>query len=410
MRLLLCSDTLHDVNGVCRFIQNAAAHHHSRGRDLIVLTSTRLKSPLGEPLPSNVINLSPVWARPMPGYQQLEIAAPPFWQVISLVRKLKPDVIHLSTPGPMGWAGLLASRIAGCPVVGVYHTDFPVYIEKLFDDEGMTALTRGVMRGFYRRFAVVLCRSNEYRESLLQLGVVNERVRPLRAGVDVRMFAPVFRDVRMWDGLGLRQKSVKVLSVGRISVEKNLPFLAKVWKDVRRGLVSQGVDAELVVVGDGPYRQRMEDELRGAGARFLGFRFGNDLARLYASSDLFVFPSVTDTLGQVVMESQASGLPVVVSDKGGPQAVMKHGVTGLVLRGGDHRAWVAAITELCSDAGKRKRMGGCGHQMMQEMSIEESLEDFWNVHERVVEEFSSAQHGRSRRFSDMLHGIHATGV
>jgi len=383
MKVLLCTDTLNDVNGVCRFIRNVASHHHQRGRDLTVLTSTRLAIPTGETLPPNVINLRPLWTRSMPGYPQLELALPPMWQIVDLARSLRPDVMHISTPGPVGWAGLLASRIVGCPVVGVYHTDFPAYVERLFEDEGLTALARMAMRVFYRRFAAVLCRSEEYRESLMQLGVCGTRVRALRPGVDVSAFGPRFRDVGVWAGLGLRPSSVKVLNVGRISVEKNLPFLAQVWKEVRQRLLTHGIDAQLVVIGDGPYRSSMEAELRGTDAHFLGFRFGEELSRLYASSDLFVFPSLTDTLGQVAMESQASGLPVMVSDQGGPKVVVQNGVTGLVLPGSDAAAWVRAIEDLCRDDARRHAMGAAGHHAMRGMTIEDSLEDFWRLHEGV---------------------------
>jgi glycosyltransferase involved in cell wall biosynthesis len=383
MKVLLCTDTLNDVNGVCRFIRNVAIHHHQRGRDLTVLTSTRLAHPIGETLPPNVINLKPLWARPMPGYPLLELAMPPVWQVVDFARRWRPDVIHISTPGPVGWAGLLASRVVRCPAVGVYHTDFPAYVERLFEDEGLTAMARMAMRVFYRRFAAVLCRSEEYRESLLQMGVCTARVQALRPGVDVSAFGPRYRDVGVWAGFGLRPRSFKVLNVGRLSVEKNLPFLIQVWKDVRQRLILRGIDAELVVIGDGPYRSRMEAELRGMDAHFLGFRFGEELSRLYASSDLFVFPSVTDTLGQVAMESQASGLPVLVSDAGGPQAVVRHGVTGLVLPGSDAAAWAGAIEGLCIDDARRRAMGAAGHHAMQTMTIEDSLEDFWSVHEGV---------------------------
>lgn len=393
MRLLLCTDTLNDVNGVCRFIRNVAEHQHRRGRDVTVLTSTSVSSPIAELQYPNVVNVPPLWTRPMPGYPQLQLAIPPLIKVVSLARQLRPDVVHLSTPGPVGWAGLVASRVIGCPVVGVYHTDFPSYVEKLFGDDGMTGLTRGAMKAFYRRFAAVLCRSEEYRSALLGLGVSADRLLTLKAGVDINTFHAKHRDVGVWSELGLREHSVKILSVGRVSIEKNLSFLMNVWKVTRQRLTGRGIDADLVIVGDGPYRATMEQECRGLNVHFLGFRFGEMLARLYASSDIFVFPSTTDTLGQVAMESQASGLPVLVSDQGGPKMVVKNGVTGLVLPAGHVEVWSNALEELCANPARRKQMGAAAHQAMQEMTIEESLEDFWRVHERVIQSSSQRVEG-----------------
>lgn len=384
MRVVLCTDTLNDVNGVCRFIRHVARHHQAKGRDFTVLTSTRITPPPGEPQGQNVNNLAPLWARPMPGYPQLDVVAPPFLEIFRTIQRLRPDVIHLSTPGPVGWAGWLAARQIGCPVVGVYHTDFPAYVDKLFADQGLTSLTTCSMRAFYRRFSAVLCRSDEYRTALLGLGVAANRVKTLLPGVDVHAFGPRFRNPAVWKPLGIRPHSLKLLSVGRVSVEKNLPLLVQVWKEARQRLQSRHIDAELVVIGDGPYRAAMQRDLQECDAHFLGFRFGDELATLYASSDLFVFPSLTDTLGQVAMESQASGLPVLVSDAGGPQHVVKHGETGLVLPGGDHARWVGALEELCRDGSRRRAMGHAAHRAMQTMSIEDSLEDFWRVHEEVM--------------------------
>lgn len=171
-----------------------------------------------------------------------------------------------------------------------------------------------------------------------------------------------------------------------MSVEKNLPFLTGVWKQTHARLRELGLNAELVVVGDGPYRERMAAELRKCRVHFLGFRRGEALSRLYASSDIFVFPSVTDTLGQVVMESQGSGLPVIVTDQGGPKEVVEHGETGYVLPTGNPTGWVERIVGLVADEARRKRMGEAAHRSMQKYSLSNSFEHFWGVHERAWRE------------------------
>jgi hypothetical protein len=128
----------------------------------------------------------------------------------------------------------------------------------------------------------------------------------------------------------------------------------------------------------------------------VGFRYGEELAKIYATSDLFVFPSTTDTLGQVVMESQASGMPVIVTDEGGPKEVVLDGVTGRVVPAADTEGWVRAVVESCSDHATRGRMGASAHQFMQEFSMERSFEHFWQVHEQAWVENLAARGVRPR--------------
>ena len=160
-------------------------------------------------------------------------------------------------------------------------------------------------------------------------------------------------------------------------------MLVDVWKATRRRLMDLGVNADFVVIGDGPYRERLEASLRGEDAWFLGFRHGEELARLYSSSDMFVFPSVTDTLGQVVMEAQISGLPAIVTDEGGPCEIVEDGVTGRVIPADDTGAWVNAIVDLVTNEKKRLAMGAAALEGMAGKDINDAFEHFWNEHVRI---------------------------
>jgi glycosyltransferase involved in cell wall biosynthesis len=381
MRVVLFTDTLGDVNGVSRFIRNVAEQALATGRDVQVVTSTNFDCPAAP----NIHNFRPIAAMKMPGYPNLELTLPPVLKMLRAVRDMRPDVIHISTPGPVGLIGRLAARRFAVPVLGVYHTDFPAYVERLFENELFTSIARGSMRGFYRNFATIFTRSTDYVERLRSLGVACDHYEPLRPGIMLDQFHPRFRVLSIWSGYGSHggTRVVRVLSVGRVSIEKNMPMLTRVWPQAAAELRARGVDAELVVIGDGPHRAEMEEALRGTPTRFLGFRYGEELSRLYASSDVFVFPSVTDTLGQVVMESQASGLPVLVSDQGGPKEVVEDGRTGFVLPA-DERAWVARLVELCTNATQRRVMGAEAHEFMQQYSMAASFEHWWGVHEAPV--------------------------
>lgn len=380
MRVCLFTDTFADVNGVSRFIQNLAQQARESGRDLVVVTSTRRKV-LEAP---NVINVPPSWSRPMPAYPQLDLAVPPARALRRLATDLRPDAVHISTPGPVGFFGRGAARRMGVPVLGTYHTDFPAYIDHLFDDRCLTWATARYMRWFYAPFARVFLRSGAHAAALERLGIPAERLVRLSPGIDTSLFCRARRDDAIWDGLGVPRAAVKVLSVGRVSVEKNLPLLARAWPPARRALEAEGIDARLIVIGDGPYRAEMEAKLAGTGAHFLGFRHGTELATLYASGDLFVFPSATDTLGQVAMEAQACGLAVLVSDVGGPREMVEPGVTGLVLPADRAGAWTEAIIALARDPERRARMGEAACRAMSARSFGASFEHFWSVHEEAV--------------------------
>ncbi|MBI1191240.1 MAG: glycosyltransferase [Tepidisphaera sp.] len=378
MRVMLFTDTLGDVNGVARFIRNSAACALARGERLEVVTSTNFEIPEV----ANIRNFEPVMARPMPKYPNLEIVWPPRREMMRAAREFGPDVIHVSTPGSVGMVGRAAARELGVPLVGVYHTDFPAYIERLFAHETLTEVTAQTMRWFYRPFEVVLARSRTYAAGLGWLGA--KRLSTFRPGIMLEEFGPSHRSEEVILSLGGSPGAVRALFVGRVSVEKNTPLLEHAWVAARHELEKRGVRAELVMVGDGPDLARLKTTLAHQGVVFAGFRKGVELARLYASCDLLVFPSVTDTLGQVVLEAQASGLPVLVSTVGGPSEVMKHGETGLALAPVE-AAWTRALVELMGERGRLAAMGRAALANAAEYSFEHSFEDWWRVHREVKE-------------------------
>lgn len=386
-RVCLFTDTLGDVNGVSRFIRSIGEQSERLGRTLHILTSTRFACP-DRP---NVHNLAPRFSRPMPGYPTLDIVIPSAGALTRAADALRPSVVHVSTPGPVGMVGRAYAMKHALPLVGTYHTDFPAYIHHLFNDDALTWICDRAMRRFYRPFARVFTRSDDYADALWRLGIPGSGAERLLPGIDTDVFNPSYRDASgaLWRGVaGARGGSVKVLYVGRVSVEKNLPLLTRAWRRARAITRAAGVDAQLIIVGDGPYRADMSAALEGTDAVFAGFRHGIELSTIYASSDLFVFPSTTDTLGQVVMESQAAGLPVIVTDQGGPSEIVDDGRTGFVLPAfgaGTDALWGATMARLIQDAALRASMGRAGAAKIAPMSIRASFEHFWRVHQGLHE-------------------------
>jgi glycosyltransferase involved in cell wall biosynthesis len=166
-----------------------------------------------------------------------------------------------------------------------------------------------------------------------------------------------------------------------VSAEKNLPMLAEAFGLLNR----KRPNVELVVAGDGPHLNRMKEQLRDLPARFVGLQSDEQLRKLYCSSDLFVFPSRTDTLGQSVMEAQACGLPAIVSNEGGPKETVEHNVTGLVLASNDPLDWCNAILDLLDDPSRRQRMSDAAVHRMKGFSVERTFDSFWEDHLAIVE-------------------------
>jgi glycosyltransferase involved in cell wall biosynthesis len=383
MRVLLFTDTLVDVNGVSRFITNLREHSLTRGRSLTVVCCTKreLASRRG------LVNLPCALRLPMPGYTELELTLPYWGEAMALAKSLQPDVIHVSTPGPVGLCGRRVARRLGIPLAGVYHTDFTRYAHHLFADPAATYVMERALRWFYGPFDRIITRSSAYTAELAAAGVPAARLRTLDAGVDSVQFSPSHRDEVAFASIAGRQvPGVRVVYCGRVSVEKNLELLTSVWPGVARAARTHGVLATLIVIGQGPMLDDMRQALHGHDAIFLGYRTGNELSTIYASGDFLVFPSATDTLGQAVLEAQASGMPALVSDRGGPRTAIVDGVTGVVIPSSSARHWHNAILGMIINTERRHAMARSALAHARALTIERSLDHWWTLHEALLEE------------------------
>jgi glycosyltransferase involved in cell wall biosynthesis len=335
------TDTLTDVNGVAKTVRTLAGLARQRHRSLTAITC-------GEDAPPPdlaVENFQPVAAFPIPGYESQTLKLPPLLEVLEHCERERYSEILISTPGPLGLAGLAAAKLLGIPATGIYHTDFPLYVRHLSGSATLEEMTWTYMRWFFGGMDKVLVASRCYRETLAARGFAVERMSLLPRGVDAAFFHPGKRDHRFWERFGING-SFKFLYVGRVSREKNLDGLIASFL----AFLDSGRQAQLVVVGDGPHLRELADRHRRPEILFTGFLHGEDLAKAYAGANVFTFPSVTDTFGNVVLEAQAAGLPAIVSNQGGPQEIVLHGGSGLVVAAGDPAAFTAAMIRLFDDA------------------------------------------------------------
>jgi glycosyltransferase involved in cell wall biosynthesis len=296
------------------------------------------------------------------------------------------DLVVATTPGPVSLIGLFASRLLDTPIIGQYHTNVPEYAFRIIGDKTIGRMVKGYTAWFYNQMTQVSAPTYATREVIARNGIDPRKVRVVRRGVDSDKFRPDFKDDQFWTGHGLSGKNTLVY-IGRVSVEKNLPFLAKCFK---RLVDEMGVQAELGIVGEGPYLDKMKEELEGYPVAFTGYLKGDELAAAYASSDVMVFPSTTDTFGNVVLESLASGTPALVSDLGGPSEIVHHNETGLILPAGDMRRWTEAMAEVLLDVEKRDRMGKNSRSYAEECTFARSCEDTWDYYSSNIEAFRAS--------------------
>jgi glycosyltransferase involved in cell wall biosynthesis len=363
------TDTYADVNGVSLMIKSIAAEAQRQQRQLTVVTCLDQAMEAGPYLR----NFLPVGSFGVPEYESQRLLFPPFLEVIEYLERERFGQIIISTPGPLGLAGLAAARLLGVPMTGIYHTDFPKYVRMMTHDESLEQLTWRYMHWFYDQMETIYVPSECYLRHLADNGFDRQKLRVLTRGVDPARFSPKHRDEDFWPSRGVGS-GLKFLYVGRVSREKNLDALLEAFVDLKRN----GAAAELLIVGDGPYLAELRDRYRRRDVVFTGFLEGDDLARAYAGADVFVFPSTTDTFGNVVLEAQASGLPTIVSNLGGPAENVVNGETGLIVDVGRRGALRAAMETLLADDVLRERLAAAAMSDAVESRWEGVLDDLWD--------------------------------
>ncbi|HVM58590.1 MAG TPA: glycosyltransferase [Gaiellaceae bacterium] len=348
-RALVFTDTFSEVNGVAGTMRRlAAAAADGSFAGAVVVASHGPEQP-------GVVTLPPDWSLPLPSYEAIDLRFPLPTDVLARIEETPPDVVHVATPGPVGVCGLLVARLLGIPVVGSYHTELGPYALHLTRDALVAEAMDVYVDWFYRQCAVVLAPTRQVADALESRGLRNVGI--WGRGVDTSQFGPERRDEARRQELLGEGGALLLLSVGRLSREKRIGVLLDAFALVSR----ERQDVRLAVAGDGPARRELA-RTAPAGTIFTGELVGDELAALYASADVFCFPSTTDTFGQVLLEAGASGLPVVAAAAGGALELVADGRTGRLVPPDEPPALAAAILELAADPELRRRRGAAGRE------------------------------------------------
>jgi len=312
-----------------------------------------------------------------PLYSELRLVPP----VVDVERELaafRPDLVHLVNPASLGLVGLRNARSLDLPIVASYHTDIPGYAVQY----GL-GLLRDPLWAYFRwvhnQADLNLCPSRFTQRELKAQGF--QRVKVWGRGVDTRRFSPRFRSeawrLRLSGGC---PELPLLLYVGRLATEKRVEWL--------RPIFAWLPEVRLAIVGDGPRRTELEDLFAHTPTVFTGYLHGEDLARAYASADLFVFPSANETFGNVVLEAMASGLPVIAPRSGGPVDHVIDGVNGFLFDSDDGADLVALLRWLVSDSSCARQLGGSARAYAESQSWEVILDE-------LLEAYTTLLDGRS---------------
>lgn len=284
---------------------------------------------------------------PIPRYPQLRMGVPAKRSLVRLWSVRRPDIVHLATEGPLGWSALKAARQLRIPASSDFRTNFDAYCRHY----GLGFLRNPIvayLRRFHNQTGRTMVPTGALRDELARRGF--RQLAVVSRGVDAGLFDPAHRSDALRRSWGLAPDDLAVLCVGRIAAEKNLDLVIEAFSTIRRVRPS----TRLVLVGDGPLRAALSQ--RHPDIVFCGVQRGESLAQHYASADLFLFSSLTETFGNVTLEALASGLPTIAFDYGAAGRHIDDGVNGCAVRYADSDAYVKRAVALAHDAAARRKM------------------------------------------------------
>lgn len=335
-----------EVNGVAitaaRFVEGLRRRGHR-----IQLIRPR-QSPAE--VPGTDIRMETVLTRgiPIPGYPQLKMGLPSQRRLHRLWSEHRPDVVHIVTEGPLGWSALQAATKLGLPTVSDFRTNFHAYSQH-YGVGWLRTTVLGYLRSFHNRTLTTLVPTEAMRSTLEADGF--RHVRVIARGVDTEVFSPSHRSIGLRTLWGARGSDPVVIHMGRLAPEKDPDVVAGTFDAIREKVPS----ARFVVVGDGPSRARMERRIPYAA--FSGMQRGLDLARHIASGDIFIFPSRTETYGNVTVEAMACGLAVVAFDYGAAHQHIRHGRNGLLAPLHDRQGFIDLATDAAANVARARDLG-----------------------------------------------------
>jgi glycosyltransferase involved in cell wall biosynthesis len=333
-----------EINGVAHTLARLAGGLRALGHRVSVV---RPQPAATDPLDPGV-DMRVVAGLPLPGYPTLRLGLPAARALRGAWSADPPEVVYVATEGPLGWSAVAAARRLGIPALSGFHTNFQAYVRH-YGAPWLGPVLLRYLRRFHNRTLGTLVATAELRDRLDAAGFRNVRV--LGRGVDRALFSPARRSRALRRAWGAGEDDPVLIHVGRLAPEKNLGLAI----DTYRALQRTRRTARFAIVGDGPARAALQ--AAHPDLIFCGAQTGEALAAHYASGDVFLFPSETETFGNVTLEAMASGLPVVAFDYAAARAHIAPGQSGVLVHLGDSRAFVERGAALARSPEATRAMG-----------------------------------------------------
>ena len=307
-------------------------------------------------------------------YKGSKIYIPDFRSVISFLKKKEINIIISNTPAAMGFMAMRTSSRLKIPWVDIYHTDVDFYLDVLTKGAWRPFINRialAFVKVYHKRANLIFVRNKDYFDQMLGKGHAKSKIRYYPPGVDINRFNPKHNDQSIWKKFRMDASKMTILFVGRITKVKDLEFLLKAFSSEDRQ------DAQLAIVGKGPEETLYQKQYGSSrNIHFLGLQQGETLQKIYASSDLFVLPSASETLGKTVLEAMASGLPALVSDKGGPKEHVKDTVTGRIFKAGSYDEFLKTFRDILTQKKVLSKMGKAAYKSVQGYTMDNLFRRF----------------------------------
>lgn len=376
MRIAIVTETWPpEVNGVALTVQSLA-HGLQRNGHVVEVIRPIQSSDRSESSPPAFAELL-VSSMALPRYPGLRLGMPSLSRLLRHWRSSRPQALYVATEGPLGHGALSAAKRLGIPACTGFHTRFDDFIAA-YGFPWLTPLVFAGMRRFHNRAQATLVPTGELADFLRQQGF--SRISLLRRAVDTELFHPRRRSESLRKDWGIGARDIAVIHVGRLAKEKNLDLAVQAFRQIQH----DHPGARLVIVGDGPERARIA--LANPDIVFAGMRHGEDLSCHYASGDLFLFPSTSETFGNVTIEAMACGLPVIAFDYGAAREHIVDGQCGIGIPIGDRAAFVSAARQLASAPSRRARMGRAARAAVASLSPDSVNLHFSELLESLVME------------------------
>jgi glycosyltransferase involved in cell wall biosynthesis len=397
MRIAIVTETYApDLNGVARTLVALVGELRRLGHEVNLVRPT----PRDADVPREIGEVR-VIGMAIPGYTAMQFGFPAGGLLRELWTKVRPDVVHIDTEGPLGYSALNAARALNLPVTSSLHTHFHVYMRH-YGLPWLGAPALAYLRHFHNATAFTLIPTEDQRVQLAADGL--QQLRVLGRGVDAELFHPKRRNPALRAAWGVADDAPVALYVGRLAAEKNLQLFIRSIHAMRE----VQPDLRAVVVGSGP----LEHDLRRDHPEiiFSGARVGEDLAEHYASADCFVFPSLSETFGNVLLEAMASGLAPLAFDYAAARHLFVDAENGLVARVGDEQHFIEQAKRLASSPEWAQTLGIAARQRAETQTwsmIAQQLEAMWR---EITPETDSQTHPASQAKSTSQARPHMQGA